>query len=239
MKLSFWGLGFLCVMLWCGQGRAAEPEEVCPYGECTEQSINAPLSPDDPGPLRSYDEDNANPPRESLRFPAFNSAWGLKRAIYDKAVSFYERNRAAIPNPRYATLIDFSKRSSQKRLFLFDLSTGSVERRLVSHGKNSDPDDDGYATKFSNVPNSLMSSLGFYYTLATYEGSHGYSLRLKGLESSNDNAEERAIVMHPADYVSESGGRAGRSWGCPAVDPAYSKSLIDRVRNGSLLLIDR
>ena len=84
-----------------------------------------------------------------------------------------------------------------------------------------------------------MSSLGFYRTLQTYNGKHGLSLRLEGLSPTNSNAAEPAIVMHPADYVSDSAPKAGRSWGCPALDPNESSSMISRVKNGSVLLIDR
>lgn len=228
------GLALLFALSSCGK---SEMEETCTSGACTEASINAPVGPqpeevDEP----DYDLVESNPKRETLRFPAYDASWGLKRSVYDKAVAFYARNRASLENPRYATLVDFSKHSSKRRLFLFDLSNGRVETHNVSHGKNSDPDNNGTATKFSNSPGSQMSSLGAYKTLRTYNGGHGYSLRLDGLETTNDNALSRAIVVHPANYVSDS-GRAGRSWGCPALDPRISKGVIDKIRNGSLLVI--
>jgi hypothetical protein len=95
------------------------------------------------------------------------------------------------------------------------------------------------ATFFSNTMGSKMSSLGVYHTQATYNGKYGYSLRLLGQESTNSNAFERAIVMHPAIYVSDSEGRAGRSWGCPALDPKISVAVISKIKEGSLLLIGR
>lgn len=216
---------------------AQQKDETCNSGPCTEAYINRPVGPqpeqpDEPG----YDQNQGNPPREGLRFPDFDPAWGLKRSIYEKAVRWYEGHRRALPNPRYATLIDFSKHSSKRRFFLFDLSNGKLETHNVAVGKNSDSDNDGYATKFSNTEGSQMSSLGVYQTLGTYNGGHGYSLKISGLESTNDNAESRAIVVHPADYVSDS-GRAGRSWGCPAIDPKVSKGVIDKIRNGSMLVI--
>lgn len=186
-----------------------------------------------------YDQDPGNPPRDSLRFPDFNPSWGLTRKIYEKAVAYYEKNRTVIPNPRYFSIVDFNLHQSKKRLFLFDLSNGGVERHAVAAGKGSDADGDGYATRFSNEPGSNMSSLGFYQTLQTYSGDHGYSLRLAGLDPTNSNAEARAIVIHPAAYVSDDPTRAGQSWGCPAIDPDVSKRIIDKVRNGSMLLMDR
>src|SRR5690606_932140 len=96
---------------------------------------------------------------------------------------------------------------------------------LVAHGRNT-----GQATadKFSNLPNSNMSSLGFYLTDETYFGKHGLSLKLDGMDNGhNDKARERAIVMHGADYVSDSfvkqHGRLGRSLGCPALPQEISK----------------
>jgi hypothetical protein len=100
------------------------------------------------------------------------------------------------------TIIDFSKPSTEERLFVIDLENKKIlHSSLVAHGKNSGWD---VANKFSNISGSLMSSLGFYLTSDTYYGKHGYSLRLKGLEAIfNDKAEDRAIVIHKAGYVSE------------------------------------
>jgi len=207
---------------------------------CTEQSLNAPVGPQPaPEPMVEYDAVPTNPKRSTLRFPAFDPSWGLTKRIFDKAVVYYQRNQATIPNPRYFTIVDFNLRATQKRLFLFDLSNGSVERHAVAAGKNSDPDNNGYATQFSNVEGSKESSLGFYRTLTTYNGTHGLSLKLAGLDSTNSNVERRAIVMHPANYVSDATPFAGRSWGCTAIDPKISASVIARLKNGSGMLVDR
>jgi hypothetical protein len=221
----------------CGQPNTPAPvsgEQACSGAQCSEKDINAPVTPSEgiaetPAPDQSSD----------YRLPTFEPAWGLSRALFEKARAFYEARRKEIPNQRYLTIVDFSQRSSKARFFLFDLASGAVEKHFVAHGQGSDPHNTGYATLFSNVPDSRMSSLGFYLTLGTYQGKNGHSLHLRGLESTNSNAEARAIVMHPANYVSDSKGRAGRSWGCPALDPAVSQAVIDRVRGGSLLLIDR
>ncbi len=229
------GLGLLFVLSSCGK---SQTEETCHSGPCTENSINAPVGPQPEEVVENYDDNPLNPRRENLRFPAFNTGWGLSRAIYEKAVAWHSRNQSKLNNPRYATIIDFSKYSSRRRMFLFDLSTGKMETHNVAHGKNSDPDNDGLATQFSNTPGSKMSSLGVYKTSTTYIGGKGYSMRLDGLEASNSNARSRAIVVHPADYVSDS-GRAGRSWGCPALDPKISRNVIDRIKNGSMLVIGK
>jgi hypothetical protein len=137
------------------------------------------------------------------------------------------------------TVIDYSKPSTEARLWVLDLAhTKVLFEELTAHGKNSG---DKLATRFSNAPNSLMTSLGVFLTGDTYIGRHGLSLRLQGLEKGvNDNSMERAIVIHAADYVNDalvrSKGRIGRSWGCPAVRPEISRQLIETVRGGSLVL---
>jgi hypothetical protein len=136
------------------------------------------------------------------------------------------------------TVIDYSIPSDQPRLFTFDLSRKKLLfTELVAHGKNSG---DNLTTKFSNMPGSLATSFGLFVTTETYNGSNGYSLRLKGLEPGvNDRAMERAIVMHGASYVSRvtarALGRLGRSWGCPAVRPQIARKMIDTLKGGSAI----
>lgn len=138
------------------------------------------------------------------------------------------------------TLIDFSKPSTEKRLFVFDMKAKKLLfSSVVSHGKNSG---ENYATSFSNEYGSYKSSLGFYLTENTYQGRNGYSLVLDGLEAGiNDKAKERAIVMHGAAYSNpsfiKSTGRLGRSFGCPAVPQALSRPIIDAIKGGSVLYI--
>ena len=138
------------------------------------------------------------------------------------------------------TLIDFSRPSTAKRLFVFDMRECKVLfSSVVSHGKNSG---DNYATSFSNEYGSYKSSLGFYLTESTYQGKNGYSLILNGLEKGiNDRAKERAIVVHGANYcspsVAVSTGRLGRSFGCPALPPSLAKPIINTIKDGTLLYI--
>ncbi|MDR2914898.1 MAG: murein L,D-transpeptidase catalytic domain family protein [Tannerella sp.] len=138
------------------------------------------------------------------------------------------------------TLIDFTKPSTEKRLYVVDIKNKKLLFvSHVSHGRNSG---NNYATSFSNKNGSYKSSLGFYLTENTYQGKNGYSLILNGLEKNiNDKARERAIVMHGAPYanpsVIKSAGRLGRSLGCPALPEAISKSIIDTIKGGSLLYI--
>lgn len=138
------------------------------------------------------------------------------------------------------TVIDFSLPSTAKRMWIIDPEKGEILlNSVVSHGRNSG---ELMAKSFSNQPESFKSSLGFYTTAETYNGKHGYSLRLDGLEKGfNDQARNRAIVIHGADYAREefakSVGRLGRSLGCPALPSELSAQAIDLIKNGSLLFI--
>lgn len=140
--------------------------------------------------------------------------------------------------PATLTVIDYSKPSTEKRLWVLDLRTRAVlYEELVAHGQGTG---DNLATSFSNVPETHKSSLGLFVTDDTYVGKNGYSLRLNGLDAGfNDRARERAIVMHGAPYVSEAfvqaQGRLGRSWGCPALREAVARKLIDRIKGGNLV----
>jgi hypothetical protein len=137
------------------------------------------------------------------------------------------------------TVIDYSRPSTEPRLFVIDVASSRVLfRERVAHGRGSG---ENATERFSNLPQSHMTSLGVFRAGDAYAGAHGPSLRLDGLEPGfNDRAHERAIVLHGADYVSAamiaSQGRLGRSWGCPAVRPAVAKALIDAIRDGSLLV---
>jgi hypothetical protein len=143
-----------------------------------------------------------------------------------------------VPSPRTLTIIDYSKPSIEPRLWVLDLVTRTLlYEELVAHGQGSGGN---HATSFSNRAESHQSSLGLFVTDTTYVGRNGYSLRLDGLDRGvNDQARERAIVMHGAPYVNaeigKSLGRLGRSHGCPAVREAVARELIDRVKDGNLL----
>lgn len=138
------------------------------------------------------------------------------------------------------TLIDFTKPSNENRLYVIDMAHRKLlYESVVAHGRGSG---ELYATSFSNRHNSHQSSLGFYLTAETYQGSNGYSLRLDGLEKGlNDNARSRAIVIHGARYanptVCTGGNRLGRSFGCPALPESLNKPIIDTIKGGSVLFI--
>jgi hypothetical protein len=137
------------------------------------------------------------------------------------------------------TIIDYSKPSSERRLWVVDMHKGKVLfNTWVTHGKNSG---NLLATSFSNQPSSLKSSIGVFLTDLSYNGGNGYSLRLRGLERGiNDNAYNRDIVVHGAWYadpgVIKTHGQIGRSWGCPAVSPTIAQPLINTIKENTLLV---
>lgn len=149
---------------------------------------------------------------------------------------------------KYAVYIDYSKASTTKRFYLLNMQNGSVERFLVAHGKGSG--EGLMATKFSNVKDSLKTSLGMYIAGEIYKGSYGTSMRLYGLEKTNDQAYVRDIVMHGADYASSDFpdqinwktkkpfGRLGLSWGCPALSLTNAARVIPMIAEGALVFHD-
>ncbi len=138
------------------------------------------------------------------------------------------------------SVVDFSQPSNNKRFYLIDLDTRQViYQDYVAHGRNTG---NLMAEKFSNTPHSNQSSLGFYKTAETYNGKHGLSLKLDGLEKGiNDKARQRAIVIHAAKYAEESFirkyGRLGRSFGCPALPARNYEEIIELIKGGTLLFI--
>lgn len=167
---------------------------------------------------------------------------GLSEKAFLFAIEGFEKIKQSrtFNNDHIISIIDFTKASSKKRLFVVDIENEMVLfNTYVAHGQHSGK---RFATNFSNTAESLQSSLGFYETSQTYFGKNGYSLQLIGLEKGiNDNANERSIVMHGAPYVCEqfikSNGYLGRSWGCPAVPEDLTKPIINTIKNGTCLFI--
>ena len=153
---------------------------------------------------------------------------------------YYSLKEKGLIKKDILTIIDFSMSSNTKRLWVINLITGDVLfNSLVAHGRNTGEE---FASNFSNANESFKSSLGFYSTGEIYNGKHGMSLRLDGLEKGvNDNARARGVVMHAADYVSDSfiknNHRLGRSQGCPAVPNELSKEIISMIKDKSCFFI--
>lgn len=168
--------------------------------------------------------------------------YGLSETAFRYALKGYRHllDRGQIRRGQYLTICDFSRSSREKRLYIIDIENRELARHTwVAHGKNSGGE---FATSFSNRPESLQSSLGFYITDVTYTGKHGLSLKLRGVDPGyNDKAMARTIVMHGAAYVDksrvQSGGYMGRSWGCPAVSKQESAEIITTIKNGTCFFI--
>lgn len=160
---------------------------------------------------------------------------------FSKALQgFYKLQEKGLIQNNILTLVDFSLSSNTKRLWIIDMTTNTIlYQSLVAHGRNSG---DEFANKFSNKSESFQSSLGFYLTGEIYQGKHGKSLRLDGMEKGiNDKARSRAVVMHGANYVSEQfirqNKRLGRSLGCPALPEDLNAEIIQLIKNKSCLFI--
>lgn len=169
-------------------------------------------------------------------------ATGLDNEAFQLAYKGYTKllQEGVVAKTDLLTIADFSKASSEKRLFVLDVAHEKIlYNTLVAHGRNSGLK---YATDFSNKPESNKSSLGFYLTLDTYYGGNGYSLKLQGLEKGiNDKAYKRAIVIHGSNYANpsyaSSNGFLGRSFGCPALPSKQAAPIINTIKNGSVLFI--
>lgn len=154
-------------------------------------------------------------------------------------VAYLKLHRQGSDQKEVLTLVDYSKPSNERRLWVIDLKTSRVLfNTWVAHGKNSG---ELIATSFSNQMNSLKSSLGVYLTESPYFGHDGYSLHIKGLEHNfNDNADRREVVFHGAAYasgaVAKSRGMLGRSWGCMAVGRDTITPLINTIKNNTVVV---
>lgn len=189
---------------------------------------------------------NLNPSSDSNIEIVYNklnsSAFSLpnKQGLKEALKGYYELKAKGVIQKNILTFVDFSLSSNTKRLWVIDMSTNTIlYNSLVAHGRNTGEE---YANSFSNANSSFKSSLGFYSTGETYNGKHGMSLKLDGLEKGiNDNARVRGVVMHSANYVSNSfikcNKRLGRSQGCPAIPEELLKEIVGKIKNKSCLFI--
>lgn len=167
---------------------------------------------------------------------------GLSQQAFEYAKEGFHKlvEEGKLINDSIISIVDFSLHSGKKRLFIIDMKNYKVLfNTLVAHGRNTGRE---MATSFSNLSETYKSSPGFYITKETYDGKNGYSLKLEGIERGiNDNAYERGIVIHGAEYVSDAfvnmQGYIGRSQGCPAVPVAVSRPIINSIKGGTCLFI--
>lgn len=159
-------------------------------------------------------------------------AAGISEKHIKRTLATYFANRDSVPNQRFVSVIDYNKHSTQKRMYTIELATGNVKSYHVAAGANSDPDGNGYATRFSNVDKSHKSSLGCVLAAGEYYGAAGRSLMMHGFDSDNNISCERSTVIHAASYA---GAVPGRSQGCPAVQPKVLKDVLKEVGGGGLV----
>ena len=168
---------------------------------------------------------------------------GVNLPLFMRATAAMERHASVITQRDRIGIVDFSLMSREPRFHILDMASGQTMTLLVAHGRGSDPEHKGWVEQFSNQPGSHASSDGAYLTGAGYDGAHGASRRLIGLDVGNYNAESRAIVLHPADYVSTdiiaSQGKLGRSEGCFAVRQDDIYMALALLGEGRMIYADR
>jgi len=173
----------------------------------------------------------------------FSHSEVLPYDVFDKACRGYLNLRNAgklNTESQVITICDLELPSVNDRMWIIDLDQKKVLfNTYVAHGQGSGEDG---ALTFSNNSSTHKSSLGFYVTGDTYEGEHGTSLHLNGMDQGfNDAAYDRSIVVHGADYVCKQyiskKNRIGRSWGCPAVPSKLSLPIINTIKDGTCLFI--
>ena len=163
----------------------------------------------------------------------------VPKKLLAEALAFFKSNQEKFKNKGHVSVLDYSLRSSEPRFHVIDMQSGDVQSFRMANGVGSEPAHDGFAHAFSNVPGSNMSSLGFVLTAETYEGKHGFSLRLDGLSATNSKLRARAVVVHGADYVHDKPVIQGRSNGCPALPMEQRTRVINLIKEGSLMYFAR
>ena len=141
--------------------------------------------------------------------------------------------------------VDYGLPNTAKRGYVFDMQQMRVVDGpfTVAAGRGSAAKD-GVPTKFSNASGSNATSLGLYIAKSIYDftgksAGKRYSslgLRLQGVSTGfNDRALARGVVAHGAPYVTSS--KAGRSEGCPAMEPDRAERLLPKLADGGMVFL--
>ena len=166
-----------------------------------------------------------------------------ERRVVETAVRQRDRVAGQIWQKDIVGIADFALPSWRPRMHLVSMESGTVRSFLLSHGKGSDPEHDGWLKQFSNRPGSEATSRGAFRTDEWYTGKYGVSLRLAGLDPDNATALERLIVIHPAWYAEAEmigkWGKLGRSQGCFALGRKDYADTLMSLYGGRLLYADR
>jgi hypothetical protein len=190
-------------------------------------------------PARAFASEAPVPARPRVQLDAY-----IDPRIVARARASFDRHRAELGHIDVVAIADFTKASRDPRFFLLDTTSGRVTRHLVAHGRGSDPSHTGFLQRFSNEMGSEASSDGAYVTTEYYPGHYGRSMRVRGLDYSNSNAEARAIVVHSAWYaepeiLTTNNGMLGRSEGCFALSHTSLQEALERLGPGRFLYADR
>ena len=185
----------------------------------------------------------ATPPAPVPAAPTtFTAPGGINPELFSKAKAALD-SRAWIQNRDFIGVVDFSDSSAEPRFHVVHLPSGHVESFRVAHGSGSDPAHTGFLDHFSNQPGSEATSNGAYTTLDTYQGKYGLSMKVRGLDWTNNYAESRAIVIHNAWYAEpemvEIHGKLGRSQGCFAFSRKDQWHVMQRLGDGRLIYADK
>ena len=166
---------------------------------------------------------------------------GIDPQLFAKAKAALDAHRVY---PRDSIgIVDFNRPSSEERFYVVNLMSGEVEGHRVAHGRGSDPDHSGFVERFSNDFGSYASSNGAYVTGDYYNGKYGLSMKVRGLDMSNYNAEPRAIVIHNAWYAEDDmiplHGKLGRSEGCFAMSRQSQYDVMRRLAGGRMIYAEK
>jgi hypothetical protein len=166
---------------------------------------------------------------------------GINAELFQRAKFALDQHRIAARD--HIGIVDFAIASRDPRFHIVNLMTGAVETYRVTHGRGSDPGHRGYLQEFSNTPGSLATSNGTYTTGEYYHGKYGLSMRLDGLDWTNNNARRRAIVVHNAWYaepgVVDAHGKLGRSEGCFAFSRRDQWKMMEKLAGGRMIYADK
>jgi len=190
---------------------------------------NQPMAPDPMAPL----------PNAQASLPLTPS--GIDPQLFQRAKAAMDQHRVWYRDK--IGIVDFTRPSSEPRFHVVDLMNGSVESHLVAHGRGSDPDHSGYLQRFSNNFGSYATSNGTYTTADYYDGKYGTSMKVRGLDETNDNAMARAIVIHNAWYAEPEmiaqHGMLGRSEGCFAMPRKSQWDVMQKLAGGRMIYAEK
>lgn len=181
-------------------------------------------------------------PAPAVAAPVPSAPAGVNAALFQRAKAALD-SRPFIRQREFVGVVDFGRASADPRFHVVHMPSGHVETFRVAHGSGSDPAHSGFLDHFSNRPGSEATSNGAYMTAETYQGKYGLSMKVHGLDWTNNNAMARAIVIHNAWYAEPEmvavHGKLGRSQGCFAFSRADQWKVMNRLGGGSLIYADK